>query len=263
RVVIGTVDPNERVCGRGISRMREAGIEVVVGVLEEQCQQINRPFFISHTLSRPYILLKWAQTSDGYLDVVRDEGTSTKWFTGWLNKLLVHRERSHFDAIAVGTNTVVMDDPELTTREYFGKSPVRITFDRRLRLPVSSRIFNDRAATLLFTSFENQSAAQQKFCCHTQVSIFAIDFTQPVPPQVVEVLAQQKIQSLIIEGGEKLLQSFIDHRLYDNILVFKSDRTLSQIHQREGACGIKAPVVVECGKVAERKRVLDCTVELR
>lgn len=243
RVVVGTIDPYCEVCGGGIDKMQQAGIDVITGIMEDECRAINAPFFTAHTLNRPYTTLKWAQTADGYIDAVRPVGSEAKWFTGEINRVLVHKERAEYDAIMVGRKTVEMDDPELTVRNYYGRNPIRITMDSSLRLPTSQRIFNCAAPTILFTSHQNRQRAIEKFASLPTVSIETIDYNAPTLPQILKILACRSIQSLIVEGGTTLLQSFIDATLFDAAKIFTSPLKLAEIHNITTIAGVKAPTI--------------------
>ncbi|MDP4185415.1 MAG: bifunctional diaminohydroxyphosphoribosylaminopyrimidine deaminase/5-amino-6-(5-phosphoribosylamino)uracil reductase RibD, partial [Bacteroidota bacterium] len=153
RVIIGTVDPFAKVSGRGIQMLREAGIDVTVGVLSEECNQLNRRFFTFYQKKRPYIILKWAQTLDGYIDILREPESygHPVWITNYLSKVSVHRLRTEETAIMIGTNTAEKDNPSLTAREWTGDSPMRIVLDRDLRLRNTLKIFDDSVHTLVFT----------------------------------------------------------------------------------------------------------------
>jgi len=154
KVVIGTVDPFAEVSGKGIERMRKSGIEVEVGVLEKKCRNLNRRFFTFHEKKRPYIILKWAQTLDGFIDTDRTETQHPTWITNALSKRLVHKQRSEESAILIGTNTAEYDNPALTVREWTGSQPIRMVIDRLGRLDSSLQIFDGIVPTWVFTGIE-------------------------------------------------------------------------------------------------------------
>src|SRR5690554_5115458 len=162
KVVIGTTDPFAAVAGRGITKLQKAGVEVVTGVLEDSCRELNKRFFTYHQKQRPYVILKWAQTADGFIDMERnpaDIGTPT-WITGPLALTLVHKLRSEEDAILVGTNTALADNPSLTVRHWSGRNPIRAVVDLNRRLPQSLNIFNGKAQTLIFNTDKESTEGQ-------------------------------------------------------------------------------------------------------
>ncbi len=218
KVVIGTVDPFFEVAGKGIEKMRNAGIDVQVGMLENECREINKRFFTFHEKKRPYIFLKWAQTTDGFIDMDRnaDQYGQPVWITGETALKRVHQMRAEEDAIMVGTKTALKDNPSLTVRHVNGRNPVRIVLDNKLRLPKNLDIFNDSAPTIIFNSTENGSAGNLTF--------IKINFNENVPVQILNNLYQQNIQSVIIEGGKQLLESFIGAGLWDEAFVFVGDK---------------------------------------
>lgn len=212
-VVICNVDSNPVVRGKGIEKLKKAGIEVLTGVLEKEGRELNKRFFTFHEKKRPYIILKWAQTNDGFIsrNPIPDN-TIENWITGDDSKKLVHQWRAEEQAIMVGTNTVKCDDPELTVRMVKGKNPVRVTIDKELKLPVDSNIFDDAAKTLVFTAHSKQSVGNTHF--------IIIDFSKELLPQLFIKLIEFNISSLIVEGGTTLLQSFIDKNMWDEARIF-------------------------------------------
>lgn len=231
KVVIGTVDPFSEVAGKGIERMRNAGVDVQVGMLENECREINKRFFTFHEKKRPYIFLKWAQTSDGFIDINRDSGQfgQPTWITGEKALQRVHQMRAEEDAIMVGTRTALNDNPSLTTRLVPGKNPVRIVLDNRLHLPKTLNIFDDSAPTLIFNSLKKEAVGNLKFN--------RINFEKKVPQQIIKELYQMNIQSVVIEGGKQLLDSFKDANLWDEAYVFVGDKIFHS--------GVKAPSTPE------------------
>ncbi len=253
KVVIGSVDPNIKVQGEGIRRIKEAGIGVIVGVMERECLQINKPFFSSHLKKRPYILLKWAQSSDGFLDIERKSDEPAVWFTGEINRTVVHRLRAQYDAIAVGRVTIEMDDPALNVRSYFGKNPTRVTFSENLEIDLSKKIFDDNQNTILFTKSENLIPAGELFKKHKHLRILPLDYQISTPPQILDALHREGIQSLIIEGGTNLLNSFIEEGLYDEILIFESRKTLEELYKKPNRSGVAAPkITLKAHKVSSQ-----------
>lgn len=202
RVVIGTVDYNHKVNGSGIQKLRNAGIEVVEHICENDCQELNKRFFTYHRYKRPYVILKWAQTSDGYMDVDRSDGQPHNyWITNPALKILAHKWRSEEDAILVGYNTMVNDQPQLTTRLYPGKNPQRFVMQRSTDIISSSS--------------------------YTPVSLDVADCLQ--------TMYEQQIQSVIVEGGRKTLDRFIQSGLWDEARILIGNQTWNS--------GLPAPVL--------------------
>lgn len=229
RVVVGCVDPFSEVSGRGINRLRQAGIEVKVGVLEEECLQLNRHFITSHTQKRPYLILKWAQSADGFMDKTRtSSATPPVIFSNPYTAMLVHRLRANVHAIMVGYRTALLDNPSLTVRQWTGRQPVRVVLDRQLTLPDTLHLFDGQVPTLVFT--ESVSHPDKP-----GVEYITIDYSHPVLPQILTALHDRHIQSLLVEGGATLLQSFIDSGLWDEARIETSPIRLSE--------GVKAPLL--------------------
>lgn len=225
RVVVGCQDPFSLVAGRGIAKLREAGIEVKVGVLEEECRQLIRRFVTFNTLRRPFITLKWAESADGFIDLHRTEG-HPYIFSSPLSSMLVHKRRAEHSAILVGRRTALLDNPSLTTRNWFGKNPVRMVIDKDLTLPKHLELFDGSVRTLVFTQREDTSN-------RPNVEHIRLDFKIDILPQIMEVLYKEKLQSLMVEGGSILLQSFIDVGCWDEAYIEQSDAHLKD--------GVKAP----------------------
>ena len=194
RVVIGTVDPHNKVAGSGIKKLMEAGCDVTVGILETACRDSNIRFFTYHQRQRPYIILKWAQTLDGFIAPQQRDIQEPVWITGTLSRKRVHQWRSEEQAILVGAQTVLDDNPELTTRDWEGASPLRIVIDRNESLPKTAKVFNTAAKTLVL----HQTTAQD----------------------IARALYDQGIQSVIVEGGARTLARFIEANLWDEVRVF-------------------------------------------
>lgn len=237
KVVVATIDPNPSVSGAGVAKLREAGVEVVLGVAESECRAINRPFFIRHEQRRPYVILKWAQSADGFLDIVRPDGMSAAWMTGDDARRVVHQWRAECDAIMVGRKTVEMDDPQLTVRDAQGENPLRVVLDRRMKLPVSSRVFDCQASTLIFTEIESKVA-------HSASQ--TIDYSQDILPQVLAHLNERSVGVLLVEGGAQLLNSFIEAGLWDEARIFTAQKPILDYypyHFSSRVMGIKAPEI--------------------
>ncbi|MDR6300336.1 bifunctional diaminohydroxyphosphoribosylaminopyrimidine deaminase/5-amino-6-(5-phosphoribosylamino)uracil reductase RibD [Mesonia maritima] len=229
KVVIGTMDPFAKVAGRGIQKLMNAGCEVVLGVLEKECQELNKRFFTFHKKKRPYIILKWAQTKDGFIAPLQQNERKPVWISNEKSKQLVHKWRSEEQAILVGTNTAIKDNPKLNTRLVEGENPTRIVIDRNLKIPKNSHLFDGKISTFVFT--ENSSSKNQE-----NLTFIPINFEENVPQQICDHLYQKEFQSVIIEGGQQTLQSFIDKNLWDEARVFTGSVFLEE--------GIKAPTFV-------------------
>jgi len=246
KVVVGSTDPNPKVAGRGIKILMEAGCEVIVGVLEEECNQLNKRFFTFHQKKRPYIFLKWAQTADGFIapkEEVRNE-TKPVWITNEYSRQLVHKMRAEEQSILVGTNTVLQDNPSLTVRNWTGENPLRIVIDKKLSIPQDLSVFDSSAKTIVFN--EKQTTISDN------LDFEKINFSEAIPRQICEALYRRSIQSIIIEGGAKTLQAFIDANLWDEAFVFKGNFSFEK--------GIKAPRFI--GKLISEKRIKDDTIHI-
>lgn len=216
KVVIGTVDPFAEVAGKGIKKLLDAGCEVIVGILESECRELNKRFFTYHLRKRPYIILKWAQSEDRFIAPIQQEERAPVWITNKYSNQLVHKWRSEEQGILVGTTTAVADNPRLNTRFWEGASPVRVVLDRKLRIPIESSLFDGSIKTILFT--ENASAEEELHQVKNLV-LEKIDFQKKVAEQVSTILHKHQLQSVIIEGGTRTLQSFIDAELWDEARV--------------------------------------------
>ncbi len=222
RVVIGHSDPYPKVSGRGIQMLREAGIEVICDFLRPECEDLNKRFLTFHQKGRPYILLKWAQSADGFMDKIRQpgDGQQAVRFSDFFTQTAVHKLRSEEAAIMVGTRTALLDNPSLNVRLWAGKNPLRITIDKDLKIPPSSHLLDGTSPTLIFTDMKNQ----------VETDIYCkINFNTDILPQMMQELLQRKIQSLIVEGGANLLQSFICSDLWDEAHI-----EIAEIKLKEG-----------------------------
>lgn len=226
RIVIGCQDPFSKVAGRGIQKLRDAGREVTVGVLEEECRHLIRRFITFHKLRRPYVTLKWAESSDGFIDLQREGGTPVCFSTP-LTSMLVHKKRAEHAAILVGTRTAELDNPSLTVRNWYGPSPLRLTLDLKQRLSPTLHLLDGSVPTLVFTGQPHPSSPN--------VEYLPLDLRQPLLPQLMQALYERNIQSLLVEGGSMLLQSFIDAGLWDEAFVEESPLRLFS--------GVKSPEI--------------------
>jgi len=220
KVVICNQDPNPLVAGKGIDILKDAGIEVVSGVLQEEGKKLNRRFLTYFIKERPYVVLKWAQTADGF---IARENFDSKWISNKSARQLVHKWRAEEQAILVGTNTAKHDNPSLTTRNWSGSNPMRIVLDRNLRLESSLNLFDGVVRTIVFNEREDKTSHNLEYIKLPQLSPFFI----------LKALFERKIQSVFIEGGSATLQSFIDAGLWDEARVFESQTTFGT--------GVKSP----------------------
>lgn len=230
KVVIGSVDPFSEVSGKGIKRLMEAGCEVIVGVREKECTALNKRFFTYHTRKRPYIILKWAESEDGFLSpTVTDPGKRQPvWITNGYSRQLVHKWRSEEESILIGTQTAIADNPRLNTRMWHGRNPIRVVLDRQLRIPKDSYVLDHSLRTLIFTEEEKIGQVQKG-----NVVYEPIDFSKDLTGQICEALWRNDIQSVIVEGGRRTLQTFIDSQTWDEARVFIGKPQFFQ--------GVKAP----------------------
>jgi diaminohydroxyphosphoribosylaminopyrimidine deaminase/5-amino-6-(5-phosphoribosylamino)uracil reductase len=226
-VIIGCNDPFFEVAGKGIEKLKKAGVKVKMGILEKECRELNIRFFTFHEKKRPYIILKWAQTLDGFIDMIREDNTVAKpnWITDEKLKMLIHKWRTEEQAIMIGTNTAILDNPMLNAREWSGKSPVRIVIDRELVIPITYNILDQQYETIVFTEQTMESKVNIRF--------ITIDFSVDVIKQILSYLHEQKILSVIVEGGSILLNSFIENDNWDEARVFIGNKLFYD--------GVKAP----------------------
>lgn len=241
RVVISNKDPFPSVNGRGIKSMQEAGIEVEVGCLEDEGKHLNRRFFHYVNYRRPYVILKWAQTADGFIDLEREPGDQEgpRWISNEVCRTMVHKWRSEESAIMVGTNTIVSDNPRLNVRRWSGEDPVRVTLDRNGRLPASALIFDGTQETIVFTGVDRNYAGKIHLV-HVDPSYQMVD--------VMEELYDRQVVSVFVEGGAKLLETFLESGLWDEARVFTGHMRFSQ--------GVGAP---EIGQKAEETKIIGDT----
>ncbi len=246
KVVICNLDSNPLVAGKGIEKLRTAGIEVISGILEEEGRELNKRFFYFHEKKLPSVILKWAQTNDGFIDIVRqinDNKLPLKISNSETNKT-VHQWRSEEQAILVGTNTAMLDNPSLTVRHVVGKNPIRILIDKNQVVPNSNHIFNKEAQTLVFNAIENRT--------QDNVEWIKIEFNDSFITNMLHILFQKNIQSLIVEGGSKMLQSFINSGLWNEARVICSEQNSKE--------GVKAPLLI--AKEINRYKILDDTITI-
>lgn len=228
RVVISTPDPNPLVAGHGLEKLRKAGIEVVQNVLFDEGRHLNRRFFTFMEKHRPYVILKWAQTADGFMDIDRSANPNgSYWITNNALKTLSHKWRTQEDAIMVGTNTVANDNPQLTSRLWAGHNPLRITIDRLGRLPGHCHLFDGSVPTVVFAQNKSMQSARN-------LTFVDADFDNLLP-QMMEYLYQNKVQSVVVEGGKRLINSFLEQNLWDEARILQSSSFFGK--------GMQAPTI--------------------
>jgi diaminohydroxyphosphoribosylaminopyrimidine deaminase / 5-amino-6-(5-phosphoribosylamino)uracil reductase len=240
RVVVGCRDPFPQVAGKGIEKLLAAGVEVIFGVLEAECMALNRRFFTFHMRHRPYIVLKWAQSADGKMAGVGER----TFISNWVTNRLVHRWRSEEASILVGTGTALADDPALTARLWGGPDPIRLVIDRTLRLPGDLQLFDGKVRTIVFNEVRHAEGGMTEY--------FQVAADGNLVHQVIAGLHRLKIQSVLVEGGARLLQSFIDADLWDEARVITSEGL-------ELSGGLPAPEL-RGGRVVSREKLLTDTI---
>lgn len=227
KIVIGTVDPNVLVAGNGIRKLEAAGRKVTVGILESECSELNKRFFTFHNKKRPYIILKWAETADGFIAPLQKNERRPVWISNALSRQLVHKWRAEEHAILVGTQTVVADNPTLDVRDWTGENPVRIVLDQNNRISKESHIFGNQSKTIVLAG--------------------SVDFSKDVALQLAAQMHADGIQSVIIEGGKRTIETFLHQNLWDEARVFKGENLFKN--------GIPAPALPK--SQARKKAILD------
>lgn len=225
-VVVGTIDPNSKVAGTGIKRLEENGVNVTVGILEKECNELNKRFFTFHNKKRPYMLLKWAESLDGYIAPLTKVKKEPVWISNEFSRQLVHKWRSEEQAILVGTTTVLDDNPKLDVRDWSGENPIRIVLDRTGKIAKEYFVKDEKTKTIIITEQENLTFSEN---CIYENAIFDNQLTKTI----AHILYKYGIQSILIEGGKQTLQSFIDDNLWDEARVFIGDVYLKS--------GVEAP----------------------
>lgn len=223
KVVVGCRDPFDQVDGKGIEKLRQAGIEVEMSKLEKKCRNLNRRFFTFHLKKRPFIVLKWAQTADGFIGHDTDERL---YISGQSTNIITHQWRSEEDAILIGTNTAVNDRPSLTTRNFPGKNPIRMLLDKKLVVAADAPIYNEESKTVVFNLKKNE--------VHSHVQFVKIDSETNILEAMLGFCYKNKIQSILVEGGKMLLESFLKRDLWDEC------RVITNVNLFVGT-GVKAP----------------------
>ena len=246
RVVIGTIDTSSKVSGRGIARLQEGGCEVVYPVLEDECRMINRRFFTFHEKARPWVILKWAESADGFIDRERKEGEATgpNWITGKEERVLVHTWRATEDAILAGKRTVIADNPSLDVRYVEGRNPLRVVLGGDGRLPGKLKIFEDDNPLLLFT--------RSPLDLREGKEIIVVSDGRLDTGQIFNELVRRDVQSLIVEGGADTLQQFIDEGKWDEARIFRGRKTFGN--------GIPAPLIE--GEIIEERQFTESVLTI-
>jgi len=230
KVVIASTDPNPKVAGKGIETLKNAGIEVISNICSEEADKLNVRFNTFHIKKRPYIILKWAETKDGFIDIAdRHSKPHINWISNSHSRQLVHKWRSEEQAILIGKNTAINDNPSLTTREWPGKNPIRILLDPNLETSNELTILKDEHKTIVIHDYNSQTPKNS-----LPNKIFkSIDYNENSTEQILSILYNENINSVIIEGGKNTLENFIDKGLWDEARVIIGNLTFGN--------GLKAP----------------------
>ncbi len=245
-VVIGLVDPHDKVAGKGIEKLKNAGIQVTVGILEEACREHHKRFLMFQEQKRPYIILKWAESKDGFVAppaAKRSDNPEPFWISNTYSKQMVHQWRIQEQAILVGTQTVLDDNPRLTARNWQGNQPVRIVLDRALKIPSHFHVFDGSAKTIVLTETIPSNGIEH-------ITYESLDFEKELAHQICSVLFKHQIVSVIIEGGAKTLETFISSALWDEARIFKGQATFTS--------GIAAPQI--SGRLTFEKSIKNDTL---
>lgn len=226
RVVIGCLDPHDQVAGKGVEKLKKNNIEVLVGVLEADCLELNKRFFKFHQKQKPYVVLKWAETQDGFIDILRDsEERKINWISAPETKSLVHQWRSEEQAILVGWKTINNDNPSLTVREVDGRNPLRVILDSNLQCDPNSTIFNDGFKTIIFNLLKDETVG----------NVVYIKLPNINTETVLDALYELQVISVFVEGGSKTLEHFIADQTWDEARVIVGKSTFGE--------GVKAPKI--------------------
>jgi diaminohydroxyphosphoribosylaminopyrimidine deaminase/5-amino-6-(5-phosphoribosylamino)uracil reductase len=225
-VFIGMRDPNTDVEGGGVLKLRKAGVRVEENLLRAECEELNRRFIIYQTRQRPYFILKYARSQDGFIAPLGSDG-KIHWISNAYSRKLVHKWRTEEDAVMAGYHTVLKDNPQLTVRSWTGRNPVRVVVDDLLTLPPSSHVFNGESTTLLFNTVKDEQSGNVEYIKYNPA--------ESLPAQVCKALKAKHIQSVILEGGMRLIQKFVNDGIWDEARILTAPHNLGQ--------GIAAPVI--------------------
>jgi len=242
-IVVGTIDTFSEVSGKGIEKLKNAGRNVTVGVLESECQDLNKRFFTFHNKKRPYIILKWAESCDGFIAPATKDEQKPVWLSNEFSRQLVHKWRSEEQAILVGTQTVLSDNPKLDIRDWVGKNPVRVVLDKSGKIDANYFVKDNQTKTIILTEVKN--------CISNEHLIYEYcKFDALLPISICNILIKHQIQSVIIEGGSQTLQTFIDAKIWDEARIFKTEIVLKN--------GVNAPKIEykSCEKIEILKNQL-------
>lgn len=218
RVVVGCLDPFVKVAGRGVKMLQEAGVEVIVGVLEQECRELNRRFMTAHTLGRPWVQLKWAQTADGFIALPPEAGENPLHMSTPVTMRLMHRQRALCDAIVVGANTARIDNPSLTTRYWPGRSPLRVILSRNLSIPDNLNLLTDGLPAIVYNGVKNETVGAVEY----------VQLDTASPQAWLEDLYRRKVTSVMVEGGTRVLQDMIEAGVWDEARIETSPRRVGQ-----------------------------------
>ena len=244
KVVIGCKDSHKKVNGKGIEKLQSNGVEVVVGFLEAACREAHKCFITFSEKKRPYIFLKWAESRNGYIAPKMQNKQQPHWISSVAARQLAHQYRAENQGILVGTRTILKDNPTLNVRHTAGKNPVRIVLDSTLRLQRSLNVFNQDSKTFIITDKKNKNS--HRLFAETHTDYFFIDFLKPVAKQIANLLYKKNIQSILVEGGRQTLQTFLQEKIWDEALVFKSFEPMKQ-------GGTQSPALPENAKLIKRR----------
>jgi|WetSurSiteA1Bulk_404760.scaffolds.fasta_scaffold04232_5 diaminohydroxyphosphoribosylaminopyrimidine deaminase / 5-amino-6-(5-phosphoribosylamino)uracil reductase len=246
-IIVGTTDTSDKVSGKGISNLKAAGCKIILGIAEDECRWINRRFFTFHEKKRPYIILKWAQSADGFIDILREGGSKVGagWITGNSERILVHKWRASEQAILVGAQTVRADNPLLNVREWYGNNPIRIILSGSASLPGEIAMNNLTGSQVIFTFYPDKIKMPGSV-------VVKLNNKEPSAVQIVDYIYKLGIQSLFIEGGAMVLNHFISSGLWDEARIFSG----YQIFRN----GIKAPAIE--GKLFSKTKFSKSTLEI-
>lgn len=220
-VVVGTVDPNSQVAGTGIKRLIENGCQVTVGILEKECQALNKRFFTFHQKNRPYIILKWAESQDGFIAPLTKEKQEPVWISNLFSRQLTHKWRSEEQAILVGTQTVLDDNPKLDVRDWTGINPIRVILDRSGKITKDYFVKDNQTKTIVISEQENLISDEN-------IIYESVIFDKQLTKKITDILFRHGIQSVIVEGGKQTLQTFIGDNLWDEARVFTGSILLKE-----------------------------------
>lgn len=256
KVVIGTMDTHGKVAGKGIEKLEASGCQVIVGVLENEVKKHHQRFFTFHNKKRPYIILKWAESADGFIAPTTRDEQKPVWITNEISRQLVHKWRAEEQAILVGTNTVIEDNPSLTTRNWMGKNPIRVVLDKSSRLSKKSAVFDNLVTTIKISdkteapiNHKNNPLIFDRLSDNNEFIHW--DLKNKIAHQICHILFHHNINSIIIEGGRQTLQTFIDENLWDEARVFKGAIDFTN--------GTKAPKF--SGRLLSEEKIINDTLK--